>query len=309
MKFFLRSMLLVLVLGLLIFRSCKTADAVQQSQITLETLLIELKTKLESLSEDNWKNEIKDASQLVDKIQKTLKKSALPSHIKKVLVFAPHPDDDIIGCGGSIAKHIKNGNDVSIVFMTSGDAGGWKYSKEELARIREQEATSAANMLGVKKLHFLRNADGYVTYNQKNLIQLIDLIRQEQPDIVYIPHRADAHKDHLATHELVVEAIKRAGSHYFQECKGEPWAVKTILCYEVWTPLQEVTYYEDITEFTELKLQALQQHASQIAIQKYDDGVKGLNSYRGSMKQAGTSCEGFQILKMSNEDFETIIQK
>lgn len=227
-----------------------------------------------------------------------------PVQHNKILVVAPHPDDDVIGCGGSIAKHKKNGSEVSIIYMTSGDAGDLQTSK-----IREREATSAESVLGVTNLHFLRNADGYLTYDQKNLIQLIDLIRQEQPDIVYIPHRADGHKDHIVTHELVVEAARRAGWRCYQGCKGNSWKVKTILCYEVWTPLQEVSYLEDISEFMELKLRALRQHTSQLTDHKYDYGVEGLNRFRGSMKKTGKYCEAFQVFKMSYENLASIIQK
>ncbi|MFH1831192.1 MAG: PIG-L family deacetylase [bacterium] len=212
---------------------------------------------------------------------------------EKVLVFAPHPDDDIIGCGGSIAKHRKNGHEVSVVYMTSGDAGDpSQFSKKEAARIREQEAINAEQILGVKKMYFLRNHDGALKYDQKNLNKLIDLIRQEQPDIVYVPHCTEAHKDHVVTYKLVVEAVRIAA----QEVKKKYSGVKTIFCYEVWTPLQKVSHSEDISKFMTLKLQALRQHISQLAIRKYDAGVKGLNRYRGVMNGRGKYCEAFHVI-------------
>ncbi len=97
----------------------------------------------------------------------------------RVLVFAPHPDDDIIGCGGSIAKHVRGGSDVTVVYMTSGDAGSLKYSKGELAKMREAEAKNAAKVLGVKDLVFLGNADGYLECNKENLVKTVDLIRNK----------------------------------------------------------------------------------------------------------------------------------
>lgn len=100
--------------------------------------------------------------------------------MKKILVFAPHPDDDVIGCGGSIAKHTKQGSKVTVVYMTSGDAGSLNYSKEELAQIREKEARSAAEILGVEDLIFLRNSDGYLEYNKENLVKIIELIRDKK---------------------------------------------------------------------------------------------------------------------------------
>ena len=219
--------------------------------------------------------------------------------MKKIIVFSPHPDDDLIGCGGSIAKHIKQGNEVTTIYMTSGDAGSLEYNKEELAEIRQEESKKATEIIGLKDLVFLKNLDGYLEYNKENLIRLINLIREIKPNVVYIPHKFDAHKDHKITHDLVIEAIGRASGPWFQECKGKPWSVQTILCYEVWTPLQEFSYVEDITAFVELKIKALKQHKSQIQDIKYDEAVKGLNRYRGIMTGCGNYCECFQVLKIN----------
>lgn len=216
-----------------------------------------------------------------------------------IMVFAPHPDDDLIGCGGSIVKHVKNGNKVTIVYMTSGDAGSLKYSKEELAKTREKETKEAAKVIGSIELVYLRNPDGYLEYNRENLVKLINLIREARPDIIYLPHRSDDHKDHKITHVLVSEAAGRASGPWFQECEGKPWAVKIILCYEVWTPLQDFSYVEDITDVIDVKIKALEQHKSQIQDIKYDEAVKNLNGYRGIMTGHGKYCECFHVLKIS----------
>lgn len=227
---------------------------------------------------------------------------------QKILIFAPHPDDDIIGCGGSIAKHKQNGHEVTIVFMTSGEACGDKQPKNEIARMREQEATNAARILGVTKLHFLRNPDGHLADNQQNIIALVDLIRLERPDIVYAPHALDTQKDHKTTHKFVIEAIKNAASDSSRDYTGDPWDVQTVLWYEVWTPMPTVFYSEDISEFMQLKLKALHEHASQLSILKYDDAIEGLNRYRGAMKRTGY-CEAFQIYKMNDKEFPSLMQK
>lgn len=217
----------------------------------------------------------------------------------KILVFAPHPDDDVIGCGGSIAKHLKQGNKVTIVYMTSGDAGSLKYAKNELVKIREKEARNAVKIFGVKDIIFLGNPDGYLEYNKENFVKIINLIRQKKPNIIYIPHKYDTHKDHMNTYELVIESISRASGSWFQECNGEPWQVGTILCYEIWTPLQEISYIENITEFIDLKIKALKQHKSQIHDIQYDEAVRCLNRYRGIMMGKGEYCECFQVLKIN----------
>jgi len=215
-----------------------------------------------------------------------------------VMVFAPHPDDDIIGCGGSIAHHIRQGDEVSIVFMTSGEAGSLHYSPEELALVREAEAQSAASLLGVKEVTFLGNPDGYLQYNQENLEWITAALRSTQPDIVYTPHSQDNVPDHKETYRLVVESCRRAAGPWFGECGIVIWEVKTILGYEVWTPLETIGHQQDITDYMGSKLEALQMHKTQLAQIPYDEAVKGLNRYRAIMTGNGDYCECFEIIKV-----------
>ena len=217
----------------------------------------------------------------------------------KIMVVAPHPDDELIGPGGSVINHVRQGHEVCVVYMTSGDAGGRANSKEELAAIREGEARNGLNHLGISDLTFLKYPDGYVTYGQTPLIRLMDIIKAKRPDIVYMPHAADDHQDHMATHRIAREAVARSRGYWFQESGGDPWNVGTVLCYEVWTPLPEFNYVEDITESIDLKVRALQEHRSQLADLPYNDAVRGLNRYRGAMTGEGTYCECFQVLKVT----------
>lgn len=218
-----------------------------------------------------------------------------------IMVFAPHPDDDIIGCAGSIAKHVQQGRRVRVVYLTTGDAGSLTCPKPELAKVRSKEAVQAAAVLGLVEsdLIFLNNPDGYLPYSAENLVLLVNLIRKYRPSLVYLPHAQDQPKDHRVTHELVLEACRRAGGPWFQECSGEPWAAETLLGYEIWNPLSTVAYTEDITEFIDLKLKALQQHQSQLKAVDYAEAIKGLNRYRGIMTGKGNYCECFQVLNIA----------
>ncbi len=214
-----------------------------------------------------------------------------------VLVFAPHPDDDIIGCGGSMIKHVQNGNKVSIVYLTSGEAGSLQHSKKELANIRASEARIAAGLMGIKDLTFLGIPDGFITYTQESLMSLVNIIRSQRPAVIYLPHAEDAVCDHQVTCQLVKEACSKAAGPWFQDCTAEPWSTSTILAYEVWTPLQQVSYAEDISDFIESKLAALRCHQSQLEMIRYDDAVQGLNRYRGILTGKGQFCEAFQLIR------------
>lgn len=217
-----------------------------------------------------------------------------------VLMAAPHPDDEVIGCGGSIIRHVREGNAVTVVYMTDGAAGGMRSSGDGLAKRREREARAAARLLGVKDLVFLRHADGDLACDGATLNRLTALIREKKPGIVYFPHGQEAHRDHRKTHELFMEAVRRAAGPWFGESGGDdPWQVDTVLCYEIWTPLPHVSYVEDITDSMTRKLKALRKHASQVGAIAYDEAVEGLNRFRGVTTGRGKYCECFEVMCVS----------
>src|SRR5579871_2089649 len=213
----------------------------------------------------------------------------------RVMAIAPHPDDDAIGCGGSIVQHVQRGDTVQIVYVTSGEHGSPVYKPEELAKIREGEATKGAQILGASGTTFLRQPDGNVSYSLDLVNHFIQLIRTEKPDVLYLPHSADGHKDHQQTFGVVMEALGRAQGNSFPEWGGKAWNIETILGYEVWTPLPRFQYVNDITSVIETKIKALQEHRSQLANVRYDEAIRSLNQFRGVMTERGQYCECFEV--------------
>jgi LmbE family N-acetylglucosaminyl deacetylase len=128
-----------------------------------------------------------------------------------IVVFAPHPDDETLGCGGIIARAVQRSSDVQIVFMTSGDAGtGDGFDAAEAARMRCAEARSAAAVLGVDadRLTFFGFPDGALaTYRAQAISRVAVLLARERPGQVFIPYRKDVHEDHVATAEIVIAAL------------------------------------------------------------------------------------------------------
>ncbi len=214
----------------------------------------------------------------------------------KIMVFAPHPDDEVIGCGGTIAAHVQKGDEVTIVYLTSGEAGGLAVPSDELRDIREGETRQGAEILSVKDMIFLRFPDGYLDFSPECIRTLVRLIREQKPDVVYLPHAQEGPRDHRVTHELVLDAVRRAAGPWFQDCGGEPWPVKHVLAYEVWTPIGSPTYYNEVTSWIDLKTAALRCHASQVSTVAYDEAVKGLNRYRAILSGMGEYCEAFQVI-------------
>jgi N-acetylglucosamine malate deacetylase 1 len=217
----------------------------------------------------------------------------------RVLVIAPHPDDDAIGCGGSIVQHARRGDSVHIVYVTSGEHGSPVYTPSELATIREGEAAKGAAILGAESTTFLRQPDGNVSYSIDLVNQFIQLIRTEKPDVLYLPHSSDGHKDHQQAFGIVMEAVGRAQGNSFPEWGGKAWNIETILGYEVWTPMRGFQYVNDVSNEIEVKLSALREHTSQLANVQYDEAVRALNRFRGIMTEHGPYCECFEVLKVT----------
>ena len=141
-----------------------------------------------------------------------------------VLVFAPHPDDETLACGGTIAGQVRNGRDVHVVFMTDGGRPQWERqgpasagTPQDVGRVRRREAERAASALGVPGQNLI-----FLGFGSPALAEEFDeacakvraLMVGLGPEEVYYPDRADTHRTHRATHDIVeacLEAIEFSG--------------------------------------------------------------------------------------------------
>src|SRR5687767_3392324 len=116
-----------------------------------------------------------------------------------VLVIAPHPDDEVIGCGGVIRLRVERSERVAVVFLTSGELGLKRLAREKAWEIREAEAQKAVKILGVATLHFLRQPDWMLGHHVAATAKALKpLLEQESPAVIYLPHANDGHPDHQA---------------------------------------------------------------------------------------------------------------
>src|SRR5688572_20113856 len=89
-----------------------------------------------------------------------------------ILVLAPHPDDESIGCGGTIRKHVVDGDTVEVIFATSGEKGGHGIPPKEAGRTREREGLDATAILGCSRTEFWREPDGGLSVTPENVHRL-----------------------------------------------------------------------------------------------------------------------------------------
>lgn len=134
------------------------------------------------------------------------------------IVFSPHPDDETLGCGGTIIKKIKAGAEVKLVFMTDGrKSHRHLISEKELKSIRSAEALAASQMLGIneREVIFLDFEDGELSKNQNSAIQkVLKILLNQQPYEVFIPYHKEPllwSEDHLATNRIVLAALQAYG--------------------------------------------------------------------------------------------------
>lgn len=155
----------------------------------------------------------------------------LPVGAKSVVVFAPHPDDDVIGCGGSLSLLAGRLARCTIVYMTDGSKShpnSRRFPGPVLAALRESEARNALTALGISaELIFLRYSDGTLgalsPADHRRAVDVVTrLLLRLEAEIVYSPWRRDVHSDHVATAEIVEEALDRL--------QVKP----TLLMYPVW---------------------------------------------------------------------------
>lgn len=139
---------------------------------------------------------------------------------QKILVFAPHPDDETLGCGGTIAKRVKEGYDVLIVVMTDGrNALSEPFgihsnpSPEELKKIRKEELIKAVGILGVpeKNIILLDFEDRKLKENKEAEEKVTKILNESLPEEVYFPYNNEFHVDHQVTHRIVSNSLKRLG--------------------------------------------------------------------------------------------------
>lgn len=223
-----------------------------------------------------------------------------------VLAMAPHPDDEVLGCGGSIARHIEVGRQVFVVYLSSGEHGSADCPPAELGPLREQEAAEAVGVLGVPdaNLRFLRFPDGGINPGAPEQVGAVTAtLRELRPDLLYLPHPDDASFDHRAAFTLCWRAATMAGSRNLPRWGTRPHWVTAILGYEVWSPISQPAYLEDISEVLERKLAALACYQSQSSAAKGDGQAEHvgpaaafLSGFRGATTTGGHR-EAFAVLR------------
>lgn len=183
-----------------------------------------------------------------------------------ILVVAPHADDEVLGCGGLLAKYAQAGHNTYVAVMTNAYYGAPELFPETLIQSIRAEALEAHKLLGVKQTFFYDfPAPRLETYPSFEIANALGkLIREHHIDTLYLPHRGDMHKDHGVIFYAAMVAARPVN-----QCP-----VRRIYCYETlsetdWAaPFGSDVFipnvYEDIADAFGAKLEAMKCFASQL---------------------------------------------
>ena len=178
----------------------------------------------------------------------------------RFLILSPHPDDEIIACGGLMTLYAKQ---CDVICLTDGRYGDPEIEPDKMAEIRKNEfetvmkktGINSSQWLGIEDSHLLENGATFKTINIKGY------------DYILMPSPFDAHPDHLAVDYLFRKYFKK----YY----------KKVVYYELWSTLSTPTKYVDISSVIDIKLENIKLYKSQMKYIDYSTRIEGLNRYRG----------------------------
>lgn len=210
-----------------------------------------------------------------------------------VAVFAPHPDDEVFGCGGAIMRHVDHGTVVRVIIVSDGAYGLEGEARSEHILQRRQESLNSAAILGYGVPEFWELRDREVPYGEKLVRRIQDAI--QEADLIYAPSVFEMHPDHRALGMAVIEAARRRG-------KG-----LRVALYEVGVPLRP-NLLLDISRFAERKMAAMACFISQNKKQRYDLDIAALNRYRTyTLPAEVTAAEAYILVsaeELTNDPFK-----
>jgi LmbE family N-acetylglucosaminyl deacetylase len=208
----------------------------------------------------------------------------------KIVAIGAHPDDIELACGGTLAKAIKNGHDVTMIIVTGNSSIDHDGNSIRTDIEAKEEQKDAANKLGVLKVEILGFEDMNVQYSQKLVSRLDKIINDINPDITFTHFVFDTHQDHIRTAQSTLSAARKQN---------------TILLYEPinpsgrgYMPFHAQVYF-DISDTIDNKIDSLKAHKSQY--KKYGDswieGVTSRAKFRG-FEMGVKYAECFELVRM-----------
>jgi LmbE family N-acetylglucosaminyl deacetylase len=201
------------------------------------------------------------------------------------LVIAPHPDDEALGCSGTLNLLSRAGTDLTLTFLTNGEKL-YGEASAEVADVRKKEAISSAQLLGCSETIFLDFPDGEIgKYSQEIFLKLSGIIGERKPEVIFAPSPIDYHADHIATSHIGLRLLEASRSSF------------NLAFYEVYSTVR-FNCLVDITDAVELKKQTILNYRASLygKPEVYVDAALGLNAHRSIFVQKKGYFEAFYMM-------------
>lgn len=222
--------------------------------------------------------------------------------MKRILVVAAHPDDEVLGCGGTIAKHISKKDKVFVIFMANGVGSRNLVSKKDL-KDRMTSSKLAKNILGITSCYHLNFPDNKMdSIPLLKIVQKLELmIKKINPEIIYTHHAGDLNIDHKITNAAVMTACRPLPNSSIKQIYGFE-----ILSSTEWaTPLEssfKPTFFNDFSKFKKKKIEAIKAYNSEMRNEPHSRSIKHveiLAQHRGY--SIGVElAEAFEVYRIIN---------
>lgn len=213
----------------------------------------------------------------------------------RALVIAPHPDDEALGCAGTIKLLSKAGTDLTLIFLTSGEKL-YGDASPEMAAARQKEAIRSARLLGCNETVFLDFPDGEVEkFLEEVFVKLAEIVGEKKPDVVFVPSLIDYHADHIAAAHIGLKLMDDSGSF-------------RLAFYEVYSTLR-FNCLVDITGAAWVKKEAILNYGTSLygKPELYVEAALGLNAHRSIFVQRKGLFEAFYMMEKA-EPIDSILR-
>lgn len=219
---------------------------------------------------------------------------------RSVLAIAAHPDDEVLGVGGTLAKHAAQGDAVAVLIVTEGSTA--QYNDESMIETKKEAARGCAEILGIDQVRFGELPDMQlddVDHTQVNAV-IDEVITDLEPDIVYTHTSRDVNKDHQAVHESTLVATRPPGS------------VERVLAYEVpsateWNGSEQATFHPsvfvDISDTLKMKLSAFAEYESEVREFPHPRSKRSLRA-RATTRGTAAGFEAAEAFSLVTERLE-----
>jgi len=220
--------------------------------------------------------------------------------MKNIIVISAHPDDEILGAGGTLLKHKSKGDNLAWVIVTSmTEEQG--YSKEKIAD-REKEIKKVSQMVGFSNVYRLNYP--VVTLNSDSMNDMVpeisSIFLEFKPEVIYVMNRSDAHSDHRYTFNSVMSCTKSFRYPFIKKIFMYECISETEFAPQLHEKVFIPNYFVDISDFFKQKLKIMQVYESELGVHPFprsERNIEALATFRGA--SVGVEyAESFQIVKI-----------